>query len=153
MKLRNWVQKLRFLCLCEVTSGNVVGHRTFYSSCPLPWIVQSPAERSVWKTNSRVHFSGTWVAGCLPTHQYHASCCDLPCVSPQLRSITRTDCTPPQTPIPTFTLWGISVSLFNLIIIYPLFERAVSARLLEHSRYSIDRISSVGYNRIGSSLV
>ncbi len=136
--------------------GNVrdcFGHHNFYSNCPLPWIIQCHTVCSAWKRNSRVHFSEMWVAGCLPTHQYHASCCDLPCVSPQLRSITRTDCAPPQTPIPTYALWGISVSLFYFIIIHPLFERAVSAGLPEHSRYSIDRMSSVGCNRGDTSLV
>lgn len=51
--------------------------------------------RSKGRTAGSISQRCGWPAACPPINIMQVCCCDLPCVSPQLRSITRTDCTPP----------------------------------------------------------
>lgn len=50
-----------------------------------------------------------WPAAGPPINIMQVCGAALPCVSPQLRSITPTDCAPPRSFSPTFALWGIIV--------------------------------------------
>lgn len=116
------------------------------------WVPSRSACSVKGRTAGSVSQRCGWPAACPPINIMQVCCCDLPSVSLQLRSITWTDCTPfPQPPFPHLhPLWRC---LFNIIIIYPPFERAVSARPLKHYRNLVDKICSVGFNRIRGSLV
>lgn len=90
-----------------------------------------------------------WPAARPPVNIMQVYCCDLPCVSPPLRSITRTYWTPPQTPpTPPLLAEGLACAFSTSLSYIPSLKRAVSARLLENYRSSIDRMSSIVHNKI-----
>ena len=56
--------------------------------------------RSKGRTAGSISQRCGWPAACPPINIMQVCCCDPPCVSPLLRSITRTDCTPRKPPSP-----------------------------------------------------
>lgn len=113
--------------------------------CPPPHPIACLHASTTQSAGSRGGSAGSvspgrgWSAVCLPINIMQVCCCDLPCVSPQLRSITRA-APPPPPPFSQGLVCAFSTSLSYI----PSSERTVSARMF---RYSIDRIHSIRYGR------
>lgn len=128
-------------------------HRTFHPHCPLPTEDRNlrQSDQSEGRTAGSVSQICGWPAARPPINIMQVHCCGLPCVSPRLRSITWTYWTPPQNPpTPPLLAEGLVCAFSTSLSYIPSLKRAVSARLLENYRNSIDGMSSIVHNKIDS---